>query len=305
MTRTDAHPTPSGRRRVRTTAAVSPASIPANLAAACVLAVVLATADPAAAEADVGSEPTAAPAPAQAAPAADTAAAPDAAALSERIAALESALKQARQAQAEAEARVAELESTLAQKDERRQSTAMEHTAQLSAAELRAREHKQRLMEAEARIRELEDRLAERDARVAALEQAAAARETLSQRLETLRARLPAPEGGSLTADEAKQRAEADARHLADLVTDARGIDNPRLWGEVRSAENALHHSQFLLARADNARTVYRVRPGDSLRQVSRLFYGTGERWTELFEANRHVLQEPDQLLPGLTLVVP
>ncbi|NBC14017.1 MAG: LysM peptidoglycan-binding domain-containing protein [Gammaproteobacteria bacterium] len=305
MTRTDAHPTPSGRRRVRTTAAASPASIPANLAAAGVLAVVLATAAPAAAEADVGSEPTPAPAPAQAAPAADTASAPDAAALSERIAALESALKQARQAQAEAEAQVAELESTLAQKDERRQSTAMEHTAQLSAAELRAREHKQRLMEAEARIRELEDRLAERDARVAALEQAAAAREALSQRLETLRARLPAPEGGSLTADEAQQRAEADARRLTELVEDARGIDNPRLWGEVRSAENALHHSQFLLARADDARTVYRVRPGDSLRQISRRFYGTGERWTELFEANRHVMQGPDQLLPGLTLVVP
>ncbi|WP_295887693.1 LysM peptidoglycan-binding domain-containing protein [uncultured Thiohalocapsa sp.] len=222
-----------------------------------------------------------------------------------RIAELQAELTQARQAQAQAEARVAELETTLAQQDERRQGIAREHTAQLSAAELRAREHKERLLDAEARIKALEGQLAERTARLDALEDMAAAREALSQRLEALRARLPAPEGGSLTAAQARHRAEADARRLADLVADARGIDNPRLWGEVRSAENALHHSQFLLARADNARTVYRVRPGDSLRQISLLFYGTAERWSDLFEANRHVLADPTQLPPGMTLVVP
>ncbi len=148
-------------------------------------------------------------------------------------------------------------------------------------------------------------RRAELEAQIAVLQEAAAARDALNERLERLRARLPAPEGGSLTVDQARRRAGEDAAELVALVEGARGIDNPHLWAEVRSAENALHRSQFLLARADNARTVYRVRPGDSLRQVSQLFYGNIERWTALFEANRHVLDDPNRLLPGLTLVVP
>ncbi|MGD9299463.1 MAG: hypothetical protein PVG09_07145, partial [Thiohalocapsa sp.] len=125
----------------------------------------------------------------------------EAAVLRERIATLEAELEQARLERAAAEAHVAELEAALAQHDRRRQTVAREHTAQLSAAELRAREHKDRLLSAEARIQALEAQLAERDERITGLRDAAAARESLRERLETLRARLPAPEGGSLTAE--------------------------------------------------------------------------------------------------------
>lgn len=202
-------------------------------------------------------------------------------------------------------ARITALEQTLAQQQERRQSLAREHTAQLNAAELRAREHKERLLDAQARIQALEAALAERDARIGALMTGADRQAELRERLDALRARLPAAEGGSLTPEAARRRAEQDAAALAERVADARGIDNPHLWREVREAENALHHSQFVLARADNARTVYRVRPGDSLAAVSLMFYGNAERWTELYDANRHVITDPQALLPGITLVVP
>jgi nucleoid-associated protein YgaU len=158
-----------------------------------------------------------------------------------------------------------------------------------AAAELAAmRAENQRL---KARIRALEAR---------DIEQAA-----LNRRLEALRARLPTPEGGSITVEAARAQAAADAAALAEWVEKARGIDNPTLWREVRRAENALHHSQYLLARADGARTVYRTRPGDSLAQISLMFHGSAEHWTELFDANRHVLPDPNRLPPGITLVVP
>lgn len=127
----------------------------------------------------------------------------------------------------------------------------------------------------------------------------------LTARLEALRANLPAAEGGSLTPAAARARAGEDARQLERLRESARGIDNPALWRDLRAAENALHHSQFLLARADNARTVYRTRPGDSLAAVSGLFYGDPGQWPRLFDANRHVLLDPQQVPPGVTLVVP
>lgn len=127
----------------------------------------------------------------------------------------------------------------------------------------------------------------------------------LKQHLARLRARLPAPEGGTVTAADARRQAEADAQALKMLIEDARGIDNPQLWQRLREAENALHRSQYLLARADNARTVYRIRPGDTLAQISWLFYGDGDQWTRIFDANRHVLDTPGALPPGFTVVIP
>lgn len=162
-----------------------------------------------------------------------------------------------------------------------------------------------RLTGCEARVQALEAALAERDARLAKLERSLGELSQLRQRVDTLRARLPSREGGSVTADEARRQAEADAATLRDLVNKARGIDNPRLWGELRGAENDLHRSQFLLARAEGARTVYRVRPGDSLQRIGLMFYGDPERWTELYDANRHVIDDPNGALAGITLVVP
>jgi nucleoid-associated protein YgaU len=162
-----------------------------------------------------------------------------------------------------------------------------------------------RLAGCEARVQALEAALAEREARLAALERQVDELDPLRRRLDSLSARLPTREGGSVTADEAKRQAEADAAGLRELLQKARGIDNPRLWGELRAAENALHRSQFLLARAEGARTVYRVRPGDDLQRIGLMFYGDPERWTQLYDANRHVIDDPNAALPGITLVVP
>jgi len=38
---------------------------------------------------------------------------------------------------------------------------------------------------------------------------------------------------------------------------------------------------------------------------VAGRFYGKGNRWTTIYEANRHVLDNPDRLVAGITLVVP
>lgn len=52
------------------------------------------------------------------------------------------------------------------------------------------------------------------------------------------------------------------------------------------------------------ART-YRVRESDTLREIARRFYGDGERWTEIYSANRERLASPDDLRDGLELLLP
>lgn len=143
------------------------------------------------------------------------------------------------------------------------------------------------------------------DALNARLEAAAQTESQLRAQIDRLRARLPTLEGGSLNPADARRQANEDAASLATAVAQAQGLNNPKLWHKVREAENRLHRSQFLLARAVDARTVYRVRPGDTLAQVSFLFYGDAAQWTNVFDANRHVLDEPDAIPPGLTLVIP
>ncbi len=49
----------------------------------------------------------------------------------------------------------------------------------------------------------------------------------------------------------------------------------------------------------------YRVRLGDTLKSISRQFYGTQSRHGELLEANRDVIIGADDLPEGIVLTIP
>lgn len=49
----------------------------------------------------------------------------------------------------------------------------------------------------------------------------------------------------------------------------------------------------------------YIVRKGDTLSKISRIYYGTPNKWYKIFEANRDQLNDPDVLRPGLKLRIP
>jgi chromosome segregation ATPase len=138
--------------------------------------------------------------------------------------------------------------------------------------------------------------------------QLAAMKQTLEERdraITDMRGRLPAPEGGSVTVEQARSGAAAAARELTEALQAAAGSNSPEARSAVREAEHRLHRSQFFVARIVNARGVYRVRPLDSLAVISQRFYGDANLWSGIYEANAHVLENPDRLIPGMTLVIP
>ena len=49
----------------------------------------------------------------------------------------------------------------------------------------------------------------------------------------------------------------------------------------------------------------YTVRPGDSLSRISKDFYGSADQYMKIFEANRNILNDPNQIRPGQELVIP
>ncbi len=128
---------------------------------------------------------------------------------------------------------------------------------------------------------------------------------SLRNNLESLRALLPVTSGGTLTEEKMQQEAAKRADALRTLYRQ-RGQVEDAVWNEMRSKlEAELRDHQFLLAQSMSAEGVYRVKRDDNLGKVSQKVYGKAGRWSEIFDANRHLLENPDRLFPGMTLVIP
>jgi nucleoid-associated protein YgaU len=105
---------------------------------------------------------------------------------------------------------------------------------------------------------------------------------------------------GAAQARAAAARAAAELRAAQDSPGGARAAGR-----SLREIEQTLSRHQRLAARTQGARGVHSVRPGDTLELVARRWYGASSRWPTIYEANRHVLPDPNRLIAGMTLVVP
>ncbi len=156
--------------------------------------------------------------------------------------------------------------------------------------------------QSECRVEECEERLQALEADKQQLTQEAV---SLRNDLESLRALLPVTSGGTVTEEKMQQEAAKRADALRTLYRQ-RGQMEDAAWSAMRSKlEAELRERQFLLAQSMSAEGVYRVKRDDNLGKVSQKVYGKAGRWSEIFDANRHLLENPDRLFPGMTLVIP
>ena len=161
---------------------------------------------------------------------------------------------------------------------------------------------KEALLELERTLSERDRQLSELDARRLSL---TTAHEALERRFEALRARVPRQDGGTLDAEQARQAAREAYERLRETLSIPDPKRDANAEQAITDAETLLHRHQLALARVLDAQGAYRIRPSDSLALISSRCYGDSSRWRALFEANRHVLEDPNQLMPGVTLVVP
>lgn len=54
-----------------------------------------------------------------------------------------------------------------------------------------------------------------------------------------------------------------------------------------------------------NAPRYYRVRPGDTLHGIAEKLYGDKRLGVIIYNHNRHYIENPNQLHPGQTIVIP
>lgn len=81
---------------------------------------------------------------------------------------------------------------------------------------------------------------------------------------------------------------------------------------KVDSTAQVVQKADFsdVSARVDSTAEIvgeqsYTVQKGDSLSKIAKRFYGDGNAWKRIFEANRDVLDDPDKIFPGQNLRIP
>jgi nucleoid-associated protein YgaU len=58
-------------------------------------------------------------------------------------------------------------------------------------------------------------------------------------------------------------------------------------------------------AKTDGAARTYTIKSGDTLSAIAKQHYGDANKWDELFEANREVIEDADKIYPGQTIRIP
>lgn len=75
------------------------------------------------------------------------------------------------------------------------------------------------------------------------------------------------------------------------------------LCGNVSSVER-VDDRMTVAAPAEQA-SFYTVKSGDTLSKIAKQMYGDANRYPEIFEANKPMLKDPDEIYPGQTLRIP
>jgi LysM repeat protein len=58
-------------------------------------------------------------------------------------------------------------------------------------------------------------------------------------------------------------------------------------------------------AQAQPQSQFYEVKSGDTLSKIAKQFYGDANKYSAIFEANKPMLKDPDEIYPGQTLRIP
>jgi nucleoid-associated protein YgaU len=73
----------------------------------------------------------------------------------------------------------------------------------------------------------------------------------------------------------------------------------------IASEEQAEPAEKVYVERKYETQKFYIVRKGDTLSRISRMYYGSPNKWYKIYEANRDQLDNPDVLKPGMKLRIP
>jgi nucleoid-associated protein YgaU len=112
--------------------------------------------------------------------------------------------------------------------------------------------------------------------------------------------------GGAVSLADLRTEAAATAERMRSMHRDMRRQKtNASLHEAFNAAARELRSTQLLIAGETGAAGLYQLRPEDTLAAVAHRVLGDSLQWGKIYEKNRYVLENPDRLIAGITLVLP
>ena len=74
--------------------------------------------------------------------------------------------------------------------------------------------------------------------------------------------------------------------------------------GNIKGVESVEDESGSSQQQSERPR-VYEVQSGDTLSEIAKKQYGDANAYNRIFEANRPMLNDPDEIYPGQVLIIP
>jgi nucleoid-associated protein YgaU len=89
-----------------------------------------------------------------------------------------------------------------------------------------------------------------------------------------------------------------------DSVLDAIPQSQPEPAAETVTSEKHITPPAAVKHKTDSPR-FHTVSKGETLSGISQKYYGTSSKWQKILEANRNVIKNPANLIPGTKLIIP
>jgi nucleoid-associated protein YgaU len=98
-----------------------------------------------------------------------------------------------------------------------------------------------------------------------------------------------------------------EAKEKAALIAgNVRGVERVNADGiTVNGAAGATSQGGAVMGTKAAGGRFYTIQSGDSLSKIAARELGDGNRWQELFDANREVIGDPDLIYPGQQIRIP
>jgi nucleoid-associated protein YgaU len=105
----------------------------------------------------------------------------------------------------------------------------------------------------------------------------------------------------------AQARATELTERLSQLLEEQAGLQQLTVAQEqeLSAVRLELEVVQTTVANLSGARGIYTVQGADSLSSIAAFFYRDGNRWPDIFAANRNLVDDPDLIFAGMVLIVP
>lgn len=84
-------------------------------------------------------------------------------------------------------------------------------------------------------------------------------------------------------------------------------LEKDLMWDKIKEigGENPADIQADIKVEVSDYYGIYEVKRGDSLSKISKMFFGTFNRYMEIFEMNKDQLKNPDLIHPGQQLRIP